>query len=115
MGSGRRNTRHVDAGIVQQDIETAEALGGGAHDLRRAVVARDIGNDIENAIAGADFFRGVSGFIERFGIELGRRDTRAGLQQGQGHHAAETASRARDDGDFSVKRSGHDNSYSIVM
>ncbi len=85
-------------------------LDGGAHDFRRAVVARDVGDDALDALAGAALIGGAFGFLERRRIDLDCGDARAGFEQSERHHLAEAAPGAGDDRDFSIKRSGHDSS-----
>ena len=98
----------IDAGIVDEDVEAAEMLDGGAHDFRRAVVARDVGDDALDALAGAALIGAAFGFLERRRVDLDGGDARAGFEQSERHHLAEAAPGAGDDRDFSVKHSGHD-------
>ena len=91
----------------------AEAFGGGAHDLRAAVVPADVGDDAVEAIAGAqilsgdDVLGGLLRFVERRPFEIDGHDARAGFEEAERHHPAEPASRAGDDRDLTVECSGH--------
>ena len=85
----------------------AETLGGGAHDLRTAVVPGDVGEDAEEALAGAAVFGRRLGLLERRRVELDRGDAGAGVEQSERHRPAEPAPGAGDDGDFPSRIPGH--------
>ena len=102
-----RSRPRADAGIVDQNVEPAEALGAGAHDFRSAFIPGDVGDDAEEALAGAASSAALLRLLENRSVELDAGDTRACSEQAKRHDAAETAPGPGDDGDLSVKHSSH--------
>jgi hypothetical protein len=92
--------------LLEQNVDAAETLGGGAQNFRAAVVPGDVGGDAVETLAGAAILGGVLGFLERRSIEFDGDNAGAGVKQPERHHPAEAAPGAGHNGDFSVKCSG---------
>ena len=93
---GDRPERAADAGVVEQDVEPAEALDGGADQRLDVVLLGDVGAQEQQPVRVGDL---VDEALAVVGVEVADDDAGALGEEAQHRRPADAAGTTGDDGD----------------